>query len=84
MGRGMRAGKKQKAPAMNQKQQMAQMQALQRQMDEIYLESPNEKSGLAVLLSILPFVFVRQSNFGQRRFLLSWGRRLTTDRKSVV
>ena len=34
MGRGMRAGKKQKAPAMNQKQQMAQMQALQRQMDE--------------------------------------------------
>ena len=34
MGRGMRAGKKQKAPAMNQKQQMAQMQALQHQMDE--------------------------------------------------
>ena len=34
MGKGMRADKKQKAPAMNQKQQMAQMQALQRQMDE--------------------------------------------------
>lgn len=34
MGRGMRAGKKQKVKAPSQKQQMAQMQALQKQMDE--------------------------------------------------
>jgi DNA-binding protein, YbaB/EbfC family len=38
MGKGMRAGKKKKPAAMNQAQQMAQMQALQQKMDEMQEE----------------------------------------------
>ena len=38
MGKGMKAGKKPKQPKMNNAQQMAQMQAMQRKMDEIQAE----------------------------------------------
>lgn len=39
MGRGMKAGKKPKAPGMgNMQKQMAQMQAMQRKMDEMQAE----------------------------------------------
>ena len=35
MGKGMKAGKKPKQPKMNNAQQMAQMQAMQKAMDEV-------------------------------------------------
>ena len=38
MGKGMKAGKKPKQPKMGSAQQMAQMQAMQRKMDEIQAE----------------------------------------------
>ena len=39
MGRGMKAGKKPKAPGMgNMQKQMAQMQAMQRKMDAVQAE----------------------------------------------
>lgn len=38
MGRGMKAGKRPKQPKMNSSQQMAQMQAMQREMDKVQAE----------------------------------------------
>ena len=38
MGKGMKAGKKPKQPKMNNSQQMAQMQAMQQEMDKVQAE----------------------------------------------
>ena len=57
MGKGMKAGKKPKQPKMNNAQQMAQMQAMQRKMDEIQaqideMETTATSGGGAVTVTV--------------------------------
>ena len=57
MGIGMKAGKKPKQPKMNNAQQMAQMQAMQRKMDEIQaqideMETTATSGGGAVTVTV--------------------------------
>ncbi len=57
MGKGMKAGKKPKQPKMNNSQQMAQMQAMQREMDKVQseideMETTATSGGGAVTVSV--------------------------------
>ena len=57
MGKGMKAGKKPKQPKMGSAQQMAQMQAMQRKMDEIQaqideMETTATSGGGAVTVTV--------------------------------
>lgn len=57
MGKGMRAGKRPKQPKMGNAQQMAQMQAVQRQMDEVQekineMETTATSGGGAVTVTV--------------------------------
>ena len=57
MGKGMKAGKKPKQPKMGSAQQMAQMQAMQRQMEEIQaqideMETTATSGGGAVTVTV--------------------------------
>ena len=57
MGKGMKAGKKPKQPKMGSAQQMAQMQAVQRKMDEIQaqideMETTATSGGGAVTVTV--------------------------------
>ncbi|MBQ0079103.1 MAG: YbaB/EbfC family nucleoid-associated protein [Eubacterium sp.] len=57
MGKGMRAGKRPKAKAASPQQQMAQMQAIQKQMDEVQdkinaMETSASSGGGAVTVTV--------------------------------